>query len=75
MPRSRRPPLDPARDHRQGHEHLSEIQALHEAHAELTFGILGDAERAALLDVLDRLRDHVAGRLPEPGDHRSPPVA
>ncbi|WP_372660736.1 MarR family winged helix-turn-helix transcriptional regulator [Amycolatopsis kentuckyensis] len=58
-----------------GHEHLGEIQALHEAHAELTFGILTDAERATLLDVLDRLRDHVAGRLPEPGDHRSPPVA
>ncbi|SEC61260.1 DNA-binding transcriptional regulator, MarR family [Amycolatopsis tolypomycina] len=63
-----------------GREHLGEIKALHEAHAELTFGILTDAERATLLDVLARLREHVAGRLgpfssPGPGDHRSPPVA
>ncbi|GAA3221162.1 hypothetical protein GCM10020216_032360 [Nonomuraea helvata] len=45
-----------------GHEHLGEIKALHAAHAELTFGILDDAERSALLDMLDRLRAHVAGQ-------------
>lgn len=46
-----------------GREHLAEIKALHDAHAEHTFGILGDSERNALLDTLGRLRDHVAGRL------------
>ncbi|MEV0234043.1 MarR family winged helix-turn-helix transcriptional regulator [Nonomuraea sp. NPDC050786] len=45
-----------------GHEHLGEIKALHASHAELTFAILGDAERSALLDMLDRLRAHVAGQ-------------
>jgi len=46
-----------------GREHLGEIKALHDAHAELTFGILSDAERIAMLDMFDRLRDHVAGHL------------
>ncbi len=50
-----------------GREHLGEIKALHDAHAEHTFAVLGAAERGALLDTLGRLRDHVAGRLPEPG--------
>jgi DNA-binding MarR family transcriptional regulator len=49
-----------------GREHLGEIKALHDAHAELTFTILSDAERTGLVDMLDRLRDHVAGRLPAP---------
>jgi DNA-binding MarR family transcriptional regulator len=47
-----------------GHEHLGEIKALHNTHAELTFAVLTDAERSALLHLLDRLRDHVAGQLP-----------
>lgn len=49
-----------------GREHLGEIKALHDAHAELTFGILSDAERTAMLDMFDRLRDHVAGHLAGP---------
>ncbi|UOZ03678.1 MULTISPECIES: MarR family winged helix-turn-helix transcriptional regulator [unclassified Amycolatopsis] len=54
-----------------GREHLGEIKALHDAHAEHTFAVLGAAERSALLDTLGRLRDHVAGRLPEPGEDAS----
>ncbi|GLZ77957.1 hypothetical protein Afil01_27640 [Actinorhabdospora filicis] len=42
-----------------GEEHLGEIKALHDAHAEATFDVLSDAEKTALLDVLDRLRDRV----------------
>ncbi|MEV4318767.1 MarR family transcriptional regulator [Actinocrispum sp. NPDC049592] len=43
-----------------GHEHLGEIKALHDAHAERTFAILSKAERKSLLDVLGKLREHVA---------------
>lgn len=47
-----------------GHAHLGEIKALHDAHAEHTFAILGDAEKAAMLDMFARLREHVAGQPP-----------
>jgi DNA-binding MarR family transcriptional regulator len=47
-----------------GHEHLGEIKALHDAHAERTFAILTDAERVSLLDILNHLRDHVASQQP-----------
>jgi len=47
-----------------GREHLGEIKALQDAHAERTFAVLSDDERGALLDIFERLRDHVAGQLP-----------
>ncbi len=55
-----------------GREHLGEIKELHDAHADLTFGVLSEAERGVLLDMLDRLRDHVAGRLPGAEGSRGP---
>lgn len=52
-----------------GHEHLGEIKALHDAHAERTFAILSEADRTNLLDILDHLREHVAGQQPTPEKH------
>jgi len=54
-----------------GHEHLGEIKALHDAHAEHTFAILSDAERTSLLEILNHLREHVAGQQSEKDPTRS----
>ncbi|WP_243754334.1 MarR family winged helix-turn-helix transcriptional regulator [Labedaea rhizosphaerae] len=51
-----------------GHEHLSEIKALHDAHADRTFAVLSEAQRITLLAILDRLRDHVADQLSTPDE-------
>ncbi|MEU7830527.1 MarR family transcriptional regulator [Nonomuraea sp. NPDC049129] len=54
-----------------GREHLGEIKALHDTHAERTFAILSEADRGALLTILKQLREHVAGQLPT-ADKESP---
>jgi DNA-binding MarR family transcriptional regulator len=51
-----------------GHEHLGEIKALHDAHADRTFAILSKAQRVTLLTILDQLREHVAEQLSTPDD-------
>ncbi len=55
-----------------GHEHLGEIKGLHDAHAERTFSILSETERGDLLDILDKLREHVAGQQPGPERNQVP---
>jgi DNA-binding MarR family transcriptional regulator len=52
-----------------GHEHLGEIKALHDAHADRTFAVLSETQRTDLLTILDRLREHVAEQLSTPDDH------
>lgn len=44
-----------------GREHLTQIKELHEAHSERTFSVLSRTERLVLLDLLERLGDHVRG--------------
>ena len=51
-----------------GHEHLGEIKALHDAHADRTFAVLSPAQRTSLLKMLDQLRDHVADRMSTPDE-------
>ncbi|MEA5365340.1 MarR family transcriptional regulator [Amycolatopsis sp., V23-08] len=49
-----------------GHEHLAEIKALHGAHADRTFGVLGAAEKMLLLEMLERLERHVLEQTENP---------